>query len=101
MSKRSLASCAIRGLLLGVLTFWIAGAAGSMLPYSQLRDTITDAASIPALLITRIFYPEGIHTGGGAATWGIAFFGAGILFYGVIWFCILLLADRWSRKKVG
>jgi hypothetical protein len=101
MSQRSLKSCAVRGLFLGVLTFWIFGVAGRMLPYSQLRDSITDAASIPAILITRMFYPEGVHTGGGAATWGIAFLGAGILFYGVMWFCILLLADRWGRKKIG
>ncbi|MDQ2842805.1 MAG: hypothetical protein M3Y72_17550 [Acidobacteriota bacterium] len=101
MKRRTLLWCAGSGLLLDALTVGIIGLAGSKLPYSPLRDEITDAASLPAMLIARIFYPEGVHTGGGAPTWGIAFLGAGVLFYAVVWFGILSLITRRSRQARG
>jgi|SRR5579864_1849263 len=97
MNKRIILWRAVGGLLLGALTVGIIGLAGTRLPYSSIRDEITDAASLPALLIARVFYPEGVHTGGGAPRWGLVFLGAGVLFYALIWFGILSWLTRRSR----
>jgi hypothetical protein len=49
------------------------------------------------LLIARIFYLEGVHTGGGAPSWGVIFLGADVLFYAVGWFGLLSWIARRRR----
>jgi hypothetical protein len=88
------------GLVLGALTVGLISFCATKLPYSPIRDRITDAASVPALLLAQIVYPEGVHTGKGAPRWGIVFLCSGVLFYTVVWFGILSLAVRIkSRSK--
>lgn len=82
-------------LLLGGLTVGVISFCATKLPYSPLRDEITDAASLPGMLIARIFYPEGVHTGGGSPSWGIVFLGAGVLFYAIVWFGLL----SWMARR--
>ena len=79
------------GLVLGALTVGLISFCATKLPYSPTRDHITDAASVPALLLARIVYPEGVHTGKGAPRWGIVFLCSGVLFYTIVWFGILSL----------
>jgi hypothetical protein len=98
MNKGTFLWCAIVGLFLSLFTVGIIGFAGTKLPYSPLRAEFTDAASLPALLIVRIFYPEGVHTGGGAPRWGVAFISAAVLFYAVVWLGILACSTRRNRR---
>ncbi len=71
-----------------------------VIPYSPLRDRITDFASAPAFLIARLFYPEGVHTGAGSPHWGLVFLGADVGVYWVGWFIALLVRFRMSRRQV-
>jgi hypothetical protein len=90
------------GLILGALTVGLISFCATKLPYSPIRDQITDAASVPATLIAQIVYPEGVHTGKGAPRWGLVFLCAGVLFYTVVWFGILSLPfSIRSRSKAG
>jgi hypothetical protein len=77
------------GLFLGGLTVGLISFCATKLPYSPVRVEITDAASLPGMLIAQIFYPEGVHTGKGAPSWGYVFVGASVLFYAVLWFAVL------------
>jgi hypothetical protein len=77
-------------LLLAGLTVAGAGFAERWLPYSPLRDNVTDAISFPGFLIARIFYPEGVHTGSGAPKWGIVFLCSSFVFYSLLWIAILI-----------
>jgi hypothetical protein len=86
-------------VLLGGVTVAIISLAATKLPYSPILSDITDAASLPAMLVARIFYPEGVHTGGGAPSWGIVFMGCNILFYVLAWFAVLSLI-RYRKGRV-
>ena len=87
------------GSLLGGLTVGLISFCATKLPYSPVRDEITDAASLPGMLIARIFYPEGVHTGNGAPSWGYVFLGASVLFYATLWFAVLSFVAR--RRNHG
>jgi len=85
-------------IILGGMT-WVAVVLGATkLPYSRILVDITDVASVPALLISQIFYPAGVHTGGGAPRWGVVFLSAGVLFYSLVWFAILSWFNRRGRR---
>lgn len=73
------------------------------LPYSRGRDLVTDALSLPGGILASIFYPEGVHTGSGAATWPIVAFGGNLLCYTLLWFLILWAVAklRHSEANVG
>lgn len=77
-------------LLLGGLTVAAAACAERWLPYSSLRDSITDAIALPGFLIARVFYPAGVHTGGGAPNWGVVFLCSNFVFYSLLWLAILV-----------
>jgi hypothetical protein len=94
------ASRAFFSLLLGGISVACVAIAEKWLPYSSVRDNITDAASLPGFLIARIFYPEGVHTGGGAPNWGIIFLCSNVLFYALLWFAILSMVNA-SRVRRG
>lgn len=74
------------------------------LPYSAARNHITDALSLPAFLVVRMFYPEGVHSGSGAPSWGTAFLISNIIVYSLLWWLILevflrLRAGRSSKNS--
>jgi len=71
---------------LALLTLTLVGLAQNYLPYSESRDTITDALSMPGGFIGGLFYPEGIHTGAGAPAWGYIAYFANVVFYFALWF---------------
>jgi len=91
---------ALKRVLLGVLL--TAGTLAAVwainrLPYSPLRDDVTDALLFPGMLFASIFYPEGAHTGHGATNWGYVVFWGNIFFYLVLWSITLWLL-RFPRK---
>jgi len=85
-------------LILGGMTWGGVVLGATELRYSPILVSITDAASVPALVISQIFYPAGVHTGGGAPRWGVVFLSAGILFYSLMWFVILSWLNRRGRR---
>lgn len=67
------------------------------LPYSTTRDLITDVLSLPGGILASLFYPQGVHSNGGASGWAWwAFFG-NLIFYMLVWF--VLLSIYFSRKS--
>jgi hypothetical protein len=86
-------------LVLGGITSGAVVLGASKLPSGSILNTIADAASIPALAISAIFYPEGIHTGGGAVHWVVVYMGSGICFYTLMWFVILSLLNRRGKSS--
>jgi hypothetical protein len=66
------------------------------LPYSPLRDRITDALSFPGVLIAWPLYPEGVHTNHGSPQWGLVAFVGNVVFYVTAWFILIKL---WQRRK--
>jgi hypothetical protein len=101
MDIKKLLVRAALGLLLGAATVGLISVCATKLPHSQARDEITDAASVPALLLARLFFPEGVHTGAGAAGWGTAFLCSNILFYAALWFAILCWLGRTKSPRKG
>ena len=92
--KQRLSWRLLASLVLGGMTWGVLALAETGLPPSRILDNIEDAASIPALVIAGIFYPEGAHTGRGVPYFGYVILGSGILFYGLVWFAILSWLNR-------
>jgi hypothetical protein len=84
-------------LVLGAMTWGLVVLGATKLSYNRILVNITDAASVPALVISQIFYPAGVHTGGGVPYFGYVLLGFGILFYAVVWFAIL----SWLNHRRG
>lgn len=72
---------------LSVATLWAISALKS-LPYGEGGD-LTDTLSLPGAFIAFLFYPEGVHTGRGAASWGWTVLVGNWLFYALVWFILL------------
>ena len=86
--------------LLGPATCLLIEYASSRSPYSEQRDYVRDAFSLPGGLIAAIFYPQGIHSGGGAIGFAYVAWAANWIFYGAIWYFLLGgLARLWSWRK--
>ncbi len=85
---------------LGITTSILVGLAGSYLPYSHARDTITDALAFPGGLIAGLVYPYGVHTGGGAGyRWAVLVWASNVFVYAVFWYaCVQLLGYLRKRK---
>jgi hypothetical protein len=99
VSRLSLPWRLVVSLVLGGMIWGVVVLAATKLPYSRILVNITDAASVPALVISQIFYPAGVHTGGGARRWGLVFLSSGIFFYGLMWFVILSWLNRRGRRS--
>jgi hypothetical protein len=84
-------------LILGFATCELIGAI-VYLPYSSARDFISDALRYPGGLIASPFFPEGVHTGGGAAYRGLAAYLGNLLFYAALWFWVIYVV-RHSRAR--
>lgn len=94
--KRSATIRILLSALFAVLTLAIAWGV-SRLPYSVLRDRVTDFLSWPGGLVAQIFYPAGVHTGTGSSEWGRLVFWANVSFYVVFWFVVLTVLGGRSR----
>lgn len=88
------------GLVLGVGTAFAVSAL-RLLPYSRGRDLVTDTLSLPGGILASVFYPEGVHTGGGPPTWAIVAVGGNLLCYTVVWFFVLMLVLKLRHPKLS
>lgn len=90
----------IFALLFGITMSSLIGVAGSRLPYSEARDAITDALTLPGGLIARVMYPAGVHTGSGAPNWGLVAGTANLAVYILFWYILLQVIGYFHRKKL-
>jgi hypothetical protein len=97
MSK-VLATRILLSIGLGYVSCWLVGRI-DRLPYSPFRDQVSDALAIPGGFVAAIFYPQGVHTGSGAAAWGLVAYAANVAFYSVAWFVVLVLLSKWQTRN--
>jgi hypothetical protein len=86
-------------ILLGMLVVVGTHLWGTLLPYSKFRDAIYDLVTLPPLLIAGWFYPQGIHTGTGAAGWAVVANVAMFGFYTILSYVILRVVRRVSAHR--
>ena len=87
-------------LALGIATFVVIGVVKTYLPYSEAKDRILDALTVPGALIAGIAYPQGVHTGLGAPLFGLWAMVANLAVYIAFWYlCLWLL--RYFRGRIG
>ena len=85
---------------LGIVTGFLIALAGRYLPYSQTRDTITDALKLPGWLIARLVYPAGIHTSGGSGFGYVLLVGvSNWMVYALVWLLCLMLVGRIRDRR--
>jgi len=83
----------------GFLTCWLIGTI-DYLPYSPARDYISDVLRFPGGLIAWPFYPQGVHTDGGAPYWGLVAYLGNVVFYASLWFLLLsVLRKNRGRRQ--
>lgn len=86
MAKRRLVKSIAWSLSLVASTVILIGLIETSLPYSPLRDRITDTLEIPALWILSLFFPQGIHTGSGVRYWAYYAFATNLGVYTLFWY---------------
>ena len=60
-----------------------------LVPYSSIRDRVTEVLTFPGFIIVRVFYLMGFHIGSGSSELWWAFFFANSFFYAVLCYLIL------------
>lgn len=81
-------------IVLGILTSLVVGLAEGYLPYSEAKTWVIDALTVPGALIAGIAYPQGIHSGSGAALWPFVVVAANLGVYIAFWFLCLRVLHR-------
>jgi hypothetical protein len=79
------------------ITLWGASAASRILPYSNARDAITDAISLPGGIIAAMLGFAGPH-GGGAENWATVAMLSNWVFYFGLWLVVILAWKAWTRR---
>lgn len=83
---------------LGVATCFLISAI-DRLPYSERPDAVRDLLTLPGGLIAGLVYPQGVHTGNGAAYWGLMAALSNLAFYTAFWFlCVQGVRRLWRNK---
>jgi hypothetical protein len=87
-------------LALGIATSFLIGLTKHF-PYSETRDAITDALTLPGAFIASLVYPEGIHTGHGAPNWALLAGASNVIVYVLSWYACLTIIGyiRESRHR--
>jgi len=80
-------------LVLTALTLFVKAVADH-LPYSQARDTFSDILDYPGILISSVFYREGIHTGHGSLLWVFVAIASTTVFYVLAWFFVIRIVIK-------
>lgn len=99
MLKQQRSRRIVVSLILGGMTYGTLVLGEAKLPFSSVLHDVMEIGLFPTLAIAAIFYPEGVHTGGGVPYFFYALIGSGIVFYSVVWFVILSLVNRRGRRS--
>jgi hypothetical protein len=83
----------IVSVVLGGGTVLIAGLV-SRLPFSALRDAAVDVFAFPGAVIGLIVSPGGPHAGRGNPSWSWVVMASNFVFYMLLWFIVLLVAEK-------
>jgi hypothetical protein len=89
----------ILSVALGFATSAVIGLANEYVPYSGFRVRVLDALTLPGAIIAGLAYPQGIHTGRGAPTFGIWAMAANFVVYVAFWYVCLRVVGRIRRKS--
>lgn len=85
-------------LALGIATSFLVGLT-KYLPYTETRDAITDALTLPGGFIAGLIYPEGIHTGHGAPNWALLAGVSNFVVYVFFWYACLEIIWRVRGRR--
>lgn len=80
--------------VLAVITFVLVGWADKHLPYSETKNRVVDALTIPGGSLAGIFYPQGVHTGSGASKFVYFVLAGNFLFYLSVWYAFIWIGGR-------
>ena len=87
-------------VILAAVSLFVIGRADQWVPYSELRDTITDALRSPGGFIAGLIYPYGVHTGGGAGSqWAHLALVSNSVVYVLFWYACLRLAGYLRQRR--
>ena len=95
MWKRSL----LIACVLAVITFLLVGWADKHLPYSETKNHVLDALTIPGGFLAGIFYPQGVHTGSGTSQFVYFVLVGNFLFYLGVWYLLIWISSRALRSR--
>ena len=83
--------------LLAVVTFLLLGWADKYLPYSETKNRVVDALTIPGGFLASIFYPQGVYTGSGTSPFVYFVLVGNFLFYLLVWYGLIWIGNRALR----
>lgn len=90
----------IVSVALGFATSAAIGLTNEYVPYSGFRVRVVDALTVPGALIAGLVYPQGVHTGRGAPTFGLWAMAANIVVYVGFWYvCLRIVGIRRQRRS--
>ena len=98
--KRDVLWRSIISLTLGFSTFILIQFVVTLLPNGQLRGILEGLVSLPASLVTSIFFPDGKPAINGNDAWALIFVVSEIVFCAVIWFVVLSWRNQKSHDAV-
>jgi hypothetical protein len=88
------------GAGMAVLTWLGLKVADRVLPYSDSKNFIMDAAFLPGAWFATIFFREGIHTGTGTVMWWYLAAGTNCILYFLFWYMLgLVCRNILSRTR--
>lgn len=71
------------------------------LPYSEARDAITDAITLPGGFMASLVYPQGVHTGHGAPYWGLLAAISNLSIYLLFWYACLRTIGHFVHRRAA
>jgi hypothetical protein len=83
---------------LAVLTWLVLALVEAYLPFSDAKNRVIDAVSLPGAILAGFVYPEGIHTGRGAPGFLYVAVALNLIIYCLVWFGVLTLGSMlWAK----
>lgn len=90
----------IVSVLLGFLTVVVLRFGVTLLPFGPLREFADQATTLPATLITRFVYPDGMPSGPGGPNLNGLFLVCEVIPYVILWFVVLSWRYRKSQTAI-
>lgn len=95
MSKLRLS---LYGIALSIISLFAVGGMSRM-DDSAVAVRMADLLSLPGAVIASIFFPEGLHTGGGAAAWAWTVVASNFFFYAIVWMVLIKIVRKFKMSR--